>query len=262
MCVFTGPVREVAQTRIFARRTGEGRQALAYAMSVALDQEVAMVLPLPTPAGAPEDAISWIDLSGYPDLFDDLRSCFEPISGGFDDLGAPAPRAFAATLPVEEVGDYEASFVPSRADFARLDPRFQLSSDILDQLAGAQANDWGFAVFKLRAEPRPWYGRLGRSASEPKRFHPMAFTFPTRDSRTFFPTVHVHDGGWHDQARFDHALYWQGEPAAALEPTWNRAYVPVEDLVDVARTRGLLTQGSVRRRLMQGPHPNRDVWVR
>ncbi len=45
------------------------------------------------------------------------------------------------------MGSFEASFVPTRRDFSRLDQRFRLPDDVWQALLGY--DDWGFAVFKL-----------------------------------------------------------------------------------------------------------------
>ena len=54
----------------------DGRQFLAYSMIVNAEKELAMVLPLPVKVGATEEAVSFIDLSGYPDFFADLLKGF------------------------------------------------------------------------------------------------------------------------------------------------------------------------------------------
>ena len=72
MCCFTGPVLSVSSTKIFARDAGDKRQYLAYGIDLNTTKEVAMVLPLPVPANSPDDAVKFIDLSGYPTLFTDL----------------------------------------------------------------------------------------------------------------------------------------------------------------------------------------------
>jgi len=42
----------------------------------------------------------------------------------------------------------------------------------------------------------------------------MAFEFPTGNSKKpFYPTVHVHDGGYHNKADFFHTLYCQRDNA-------------------------------------------------
>lgn len=187
MCMFSLRVQYVRGTRIFARLDG-GRQVLVYEMRLSTPAEVAMILPLPVARGAGEAALDFIDLSDYPRFFDDMARCFEVKTRG--------PRAAGAEpLAVRRVGAFEASFVPSTADFGRLDERFRLDEGVWRALP--EYTDYGFAVFQLAA---------GES-----RVHPMAFWFPTREPGSlFYPTVHVHDGLVHERARFDHILYAQG----------------------------------------------------
>jgi hypothetical protein len=118
MCIFTGAVHDVSSTAIFARQTDNSRQVLVYSMALVASADVAMVLPLPVPPGSPEQAVRFIDLSAYPEFFDDINEAVYRES-----FGGQQP------LVVHEVGSFEASFVPTRHDFARLDERFaRLSS--------------------------------------------------------------------------------------------------------------------------------------
>ena len=141
------------------------------------------------------------------------------------------------TLEVHNVGDYEASFVPTIADFSRLDARFKLPDKTWSQIP--EYADYGFAVFKLnqsvmqpatgfqmprlpeRSNPsmrRTMSQRGPVSNQEDHEFHPMAFSFPTRmPDAVFFPTVHIHDGEVHESEEFDHTLYLQPHPAIASE---------------------------------------------
>ena len=73
MCVFSQPVESVTRTRIFARRHTPGRQLLVYAMQYRAAGELAMILPLPVPAGCGEDAVRFLDLSGHTSFFADLE---------------------------------------------------------------------------------------------------------------------------------------------------------------------------------------------
>lgn len=251
MCCFSRPVDRVADTRILARGLDDGRQVLVYAMDFAAAGDLAMVLPLPVPAGVAEDAVSFVDLSGYPTLFADLDKAFPP---------PPQPRgrslgtrvlATPTTLKVHAVGAFEASFSPSRADLARLDARFRLSEAALDALPDAATA--GFVVFRLKGD--------GRSQS----VHPMAFRFPRRDrARLFFPTVHVHDGQVHDRARFDHALYAQsaGAPGPVHGAAWVPSEVPLARTVALDRAAGTLTGELPAWKLrLSGLLPNQDVRV-
>lgn len=198
MCCFSAPMTEVRNTRIFAARRPGGRQLVVYEMTFdASADAVAMVLPIPVAPGTGEDAVEFIDLTKDRTFFDRLYDCFDHYGapgGGFDSLGAATAFRSPPPLVVHEVGVFEASYVPSRADFGRLDPRFRLSDRVLDGL-GKRASR-GFVVVKLA------------TGKGEKAMHPLAFTFPSQDpSRLFYPTVHAHDGDFHADADYDHALY-------------------------------------------------------
>jgi hypothetical protein len=167
---------------------------------------------------------------------------------------------------VHDVGDFEASFVPSPRDFDRVDARFRLPGDVFEALP--EYADWGFCVFKLRRAPGSrgsglldlFKSKSQKSTSgKPRTVHPMAFEFPRRDpSALFFPTVHVHDGEVHPTAEFDHALYCQTE--RALEPfmQWERSAVRADRLP--AESQRWVERGSfVYKRTLVGEHPNRDT---
>jgi FimV-like protein len=209
------PSLSVSQTRIFARHTEPGKQAIVYSMRVSSENRLAMILPLPVAINSGEEAVDFYDLSGYQEFFRDLeKACFcEIITDPFftldDDLGASLDiDSAAANLAVHNVGDYEASYVPTVDDFSRLDSRFRLPDNVWKQLP--IGDDYGFAVFQLRIEISN-----DRKSIE-NEIHPMAFEFRTRDKeKLFFPTVHVHDRQYHDKARFDHALYCQHKNARA-----------------------------------------------
>lgn len=245
MCIFSGERTDlrVAGTRIYGRLDGD-RQCLIYAMQLASREDVAMILPVPVVAGAPDDAMQFVDLSEHATLFDDLAMLFAPPPSAFGPpQRGPAPLDLSARLVVHEVGAFVASFVPRLADFSRLDPRFRLPDAVWAALP--QYADWGFAVFQL--------------AKGDAKLHPMAFHFPTRaPSRVFFPTVHVHDGSVRDLAAFDHELYWQGAPEG--HPTDGVSLVPVSASM-AERSKGLLVAASARRRVMRGHHENADVWI-
>jgi hypothetical protein len=248
MCCFSGPVEDVSGTRIFARLDGQ-RQALVYQMQFSATADLAMVLPLPTPAGSAEDALEFVDLSGYEDLFDDLWSGF-PQPRSLSRGRGPNSDSFGE-LEVVQVGSFEASFVPTLADFERLDARFRLDAGVWDALP--QYADWGFAVFKLR--------------SQDHSVHPMALWFPTRQPEAvFFPTVHIHDGGVHARARFDHTLYCQLPPqrhgGTGFAGTWQESDDVARGFVDTERAAGLVAGGDhVYLRTLRGSLENRDTLV-
>ena len=265
MCIFSALVNSVNRTRIFARHAGEGRQHLVYSMAYDAPHDLSMILSLPTPPTAPEDAVTFIDLSGYPELFTDLQRCF-PVTRGLAAQAKVAPPA--ALLKVYEVGSFEASFAPTQADFARLDPRFRLADELWRSLPAY--DDFGFAIFKLKPGAR--------------EMHPMAFTFPLRDpERLFFPTVHIHHDTVESIADFDHVLYWQSERPLQVAAPFDSLRVEdaismfarvtslgrvermapsVPYIVDIPRTQGMVSATAPLYRLpVIGAYANADVWL-
>jgi hypothetical protein len=244
----------VGQTRIFAGALNEGRQALVYAMRVELDSELAMLLPVPIPPGAGEQAVEFRDLSGCADFFEHLDALF-PSTGHAPAFLSRAP--VRQTLEVKVVGDFDASFVPTPADFVRLDPRFRLPDGAFERLP--QYADYGFAVFKLRPVGRGVFRRAGV-----QHVHPMAFTFPRREpTQLFFPTVHVHDGAAHERALFDHSLYCQPGGALSRLLSWERSRSGPGPEVAPAATQGCIDRAEpVFRDTLFGPLSNRDYHLR
>jgi hypothetical protein len=258
MCCFSRAVEHVGQTKIFARAKMDGRQVLVYSMNLRIREPLAMILPLPVPADSAEDAVRFIDLSGYANFFDDLKAAFPPMFAGPAPVGRGVALAapVVQTLAVHEVGDFEASFVPRVRDFSRLDERFRLAPDAFDKLP--LYSDWGFAVFQLA----PKKGLVGRAQDQ--TIHPMAFEFPRRDpSALFFPTVHIHDGTVHPRAHFDHTLYCQDEGIIGETLDWQRSHGSVGAKVDELRARGVVRGDRVGfARPLFGERANRDVVLR
>src|SRR5262245_35443864 len=149
MCCFTTKT-EVHGTRIFARMNGPNTQVLAYQMEFAAKEPTAMILPLPVALPAGESSVRWISLKEYGGFFNDLGKGFPELEppGQMSRSKSAVAVAAAPTLAVHDVGDFEASFVPSIADFSRLDPRFVLPKDVWNAIP--EYKDYGFAVFQLK----------------------------------------------------------------------------------------------------------------
>lgn len=247
MCCFSRPVLDVSSTKIFARLGIGVDQFIAYAMNLSANEDLSMVLPIPVVPGSGEKAVKFISLEKYPKLFDDLWKGFpEPVSrGGADPFGAAADLP-QTKLEVQSVGAFDASFVPSIADFSRLDERFRLPQDVWKKLPG-YAN-FGFAVFKLKQMNGP--------------VHPMAFSFPSSMPQAlFFPTLHIHDGEIHAREKFDHTLYCQGGGINAKE--WQESPGIAVQFVKCGLTQDIVSpQHHVYRRQMRGSQENGDVLLR
>jgi hypothetical protein len=243
MCCFTRPVKQVADTNIFARDSADGRQYLVYSMALAADEDLAMVLPLPVAKRSGEDAVRFINLEGYSRFFDDLRAGFPDLRDLWRGLGGAAA---GSTLKVVEVGSFEASFVPTVADFDRLDERFRMPAGVWDELPTYR--HFGFAVFKLKSGAR--------------KVHPMAFEFPRdRPEQLFFPTVHVHDGRVRKMAQFDHDLYCQVADGRRV-PHWEESPEPAGGFTRIDKAQGVLDPDvTCWRDRIHGRHMNVDILV-
>ena len=248
MCCFSRPVNLVEKTRIFARLISKERQAIAYQMSIDAPEDLAMILPIPVVQPAKEDAVEFVSLEKYEDFFKDLEK-------GFPRPPTKSSRAYdSASLPetleleVHSVGSFDASFVPTVADFTRLDARFKLPEGTWDKLPTYK--NYGFAVFKLK-----------KGSSD---VHPMAFTFPSeiaKEAKLYFPTVHIHDGEVHAKEDFDHLLYAQTWTGAAMPgQTWRESSQLASQFSKAEKSKGLIWEkGHVYRREMVGNLKNEDV---
>jgi hypothetical protein len=254
MCIFSQEVGHVGSTRIFIADLGHGVHATAYQMAFLAPEPVAMILPVPVLKGTGEEALTFVDLGGYDGFFDDLARCFprpRGIGGGYGMADTPQ----VSLLAVHEVGDYVASYVPSVADFHRLDPRFRLPEAAWETLP--DYHDFGFAVFQLR----PGKGM--------QRVHPIAYRYPAGvPEELFFPTVHVHDGGRADAtASFDHDLYFQhsGRPPDR-DLTWKVGTLLPGQVMDIGRGQGLVAPDlplvhATIRNTYGDKHPNADIVI-
>jgi hypothetical protein len=247
MCCFSRRVELVADTQIFARDAKDGRQYLVYSMRMSAAEDLAMILPIPVPKNSADDAVRFINLEKYADFFKEMRAGFPVPLSDFGRGNVPPGAKSEAPKPLKvfEVGSFEASFVPAIKDFARLDDRFRLPSEVWDKLPAYK--DSGFAVFKLKKGA--------------KEVHPMAFEFPRADAKQlFFPTVHIHDGKVHPKAHFDHALYCQSPSVKMMQ--WEESTRPVGMFMTVNKAQGLLdAEQHCYRKKMRGDLKNEDIIV-
>ena len=261
MCCFAQPILSVSDTNLFARLStaDSASQLLVYQMQFESQVQNAMILPLPVAIPSREDSVRFISLKHYDDFFKDLSRGFPseaPPTRGFLPWNRMAPTA-DAQLVVHDVGDFVASFVPTLADFRRLDSQFVIPKESWEKLP--EYSDYGFAVFQLKS-----------LAGKP---HPMAFEFTTRwPGRIFFPTVHIHDGEVHDMDQFDHVLYLQHPEFDRVVGTYRgprtpdattrfvRSKWPAQNFCKTGRTEGIVVPNQlVHRTEIRGLQRNQDV---
>jgi hypothetical protein len=249
MCCFSRRVELVSDTNIFARPSKDGRQFLVYSMTFKAGEELAMILPIPTPKDSKEDAVKFINLEKYDNFFAEMRSGF-PLT--LSDSNSPHRGSKKDDLPgrklvTVDVGSFVASFVPSVKDFSRLDDQFKLPTEIWDKLP--QYKEWGFAVFQLKK------GHL--------KIHPMALEYPRADAKKlFFPTVHIHDGSVPKKAKFDHMLFCQGPDSDRLMEWEETPGLAESFMTKLDKAQGIVdAKAHVYRKAMSGMFDNKDVLV-
>ena len=252
MCCFSRPVKHVARTRIFARPTEGNRQVVIYQMQFEAEESLAMILPVPFRSGADPKEFKFFNFSSYPKFFSDLRFGFPQsrnamshglLSRRYGLVPPPAPK-----LEVFQMGSFEASFVPTLADFERLDERFRIDAAILRKIPGYDR--MAFAVFKLKP---------GR-----QEVHPMGFAFPRQNpKRLFFPTLHIHDGTVHPEEFFDHDLFAQGsDEQSPAVLGWVESTGLVSQFMQFDRTAEILHNNAhAYWRPIHGPFKNEDIYV-
>lgn len=248
MCCFTGYVQSVEDTSIFVRDLGNGRHALAYAMTLETRDEVAMILPVPVLPGSGEDALKFINLQNYSSFFRDLDRMFpEKVHSRMMKSAVYGAAIACSTLVVHDVGNFIASFVPTVNDFGRLDARFQFDKSIWEKLP--DYSTFGFAVFQLKPGNQ--------------KVHPMAYTYPAADpDALFFPTTHVHNKVVEKNAHYDHVLYYQHTGDFA-DAGWEKSDLVPADYIKMEKVEGLVhASHSIERLKVRGYHPNHDHILR
>lgn len=203
MCIFTGPVDTVTNTKIFATMLGgesAGTQFTCYNNVVELKNAnpVAMVIGLPNPTGEP-DKINMFDMSPYPEFFDKLQSLFHApvVYRGMKGPGLSMKNSPPKVLPVLKCGPYSYSVAPTFADLKRIDwTRFEMSPDVEKLLESQYANN-GFGFLVCLCSETGSYPTIGVT-------HPAL-----ANGELFLPTMHEHAGGADGStvADWDHTIY-------------------------------------------------------
>ena len=209
MCIFSGEVEQVANTKIFVsvafpakvesehknghirtRKTinGKALQLTVYSNNVQVNsnhvnenKEIAMILPFPLIKGP--NRVKILDMSNYPNFFGDLEMMFPII----DSHEFRSQNIFTEEddrlLEVHHVGQYKASVVPNFSKFDLLQyDEFNLTSDVKQLLKQYYQKGYGFMVCIIDAHN-----------SRAKQYHPFAYVHELRpDKHLFVPTRHYH----------------------------------------------------------------------
>jgi hypothetical protein len=232
-----GRVVNVTDTNIcvfLCNDTDVERQMTIYANSVTLEAKsppVAMILPVPVPVRASDDAeeshdVRMVDTSVDPEgerIFGVLEKMFGVERNPYVSNGEPVVKktSMRSSLPVLRCGSYKYSVVPGVDDFARLDAALsgRPSEGVMALLRRQYATGFAFLVCKL-----------GHGA----RYHPVAYTHPLMSvpvpadaagaegavktvKHLFVPTMHWHGTAEETHPEWDHLIYVLGGRVAQPE---------------------------------------------
>lgn len=185
MCIFSGDVENVKNTKIFvapcSRRT---TQLTVYSNQVSLKNEGFMVLPFPG------KFVKFVDLTERKELFKDLEEYF-PKSRS-------KSLSYSYEPKLEKVGSYQAV---AMSDFKELSMTSQklninLDPEVVSFLEKHYSFGFGFVVFRLMKE---------------MEYHPFGYVHTTDTGKMFVPTMHYHSRTDQDKkqvtADWDHKIY-------------------------------------------------------
>lgn len=196
MCIFSGDVEEVNNTKIFISvvypakleikkdkrykvPVGKPLQLVIYSNAVQNNDNIAMILPFPLISG--KNRVKILDMSKYSNFFDDIELMFPSIN---TNNTRSSNNYFDSDelLEVHYVGNYKASIVPSFSSFDKLQyNEFNLKPDVKELLKKYYYNRFGFMVCIIN------------NNTKKSQFHPFAYVHEIRDdNRIFIPTRHYH----------------------------------------------------------------------
>jgi hypothetical protein len=192
MCIISGQVHYVANTRIFAYPYND-RQMTVYQNQVGTGKQALMILPVPYPQSIRfEEAVM-----KTPDFFGLCERSFTIEHTLSVTRSLSAEGQAKQYLEVRNIGPYAVSVANTLEDIQRLDPSvFQLEEELTFLLQGQYPSPFGFLCCVLRRGEQ--------------KYEPLAYShkrlFP---DRLFLPTLHyhTHPGDFGHTEEWSHDIY-------------------------------------------------------
>lgn len=210
MCIVSGPVERIANTRIVVARLPGDRQLTVYANTVDLKDGVPVAMILPYPEGEVEVLTTTkSDMS----LFQFIESFHADLGTFGGTLSRGAPAAQSAPLEVRRAGSYRYSIAETVTDLHRADPNiFALGGGALKGLLEEYiAKKFSFLVCRIDADAD---------------YAPFAYVTPVVKDRLFVPTKHYH-GEPEESSHWDHTVYVLDNVKRGL--VWSRGGLPAPE---------------------------------
>jgi hypothetical protein len=262
MCMISGKIEKVNNTKIFAANIGNHKQLTVYSNDVQLSntqKPVAMILPYPK-SKTPVQVIETNSLDNG--FFHDMNACF-PSSEGMTLTFGRGKILKSATdyLPVLRSGNYQYSLAHSTQDLNRINPDvFRITGPLQSLLQDYENNHFAFIVCIIDS-----------SAA----YSPFAYITGIVNAQIFVPTKHYHEhetsssgfgllsdvyqwgssGAYSDD--WDHSIYLlnTGQTGNALQSFQNKKRYSFADYLSPYPTE------KMHKITMIGRHPNNDVVV-
>lgn len=220
MCIFSGPVETVSNTKICVgtmatpaefqiSKTAPEKlhQFTVYGNSVSFHgKNVAMILPCPVNPLLANGGIKVYDMSKKTRVFVKLDNLFPKPRSMTLSYDAFASTNSAETLKVFKSGNYSVTIVPDFTKFKNLDwSAFSLNPDVVRLLENKYATNYGFVVCRLQPDAK---------------YEPIAYSHPIMIAERqilldgskqkqmiyFVPTKHFHNDA-NELPDWDHTVY-------------------------------------------------------
>lgn len=171
MCIVSGDIDDISNTKIFCGKVSPDTQITVYSNQIKTTQKAlpsAMILPVP------KKVTKVVDMSKNPNFFDELNKACQPLTRGRGTLGISTN---SYSLPVERCGSYRYTIVPNISSFKELrNDIFDIDLKCIDYMTRFYSNEFEFIVCIL---------------DQNAEYSPFAYTHPCIDT-LFVPTRHYH----------------------------------------------------------------------
>ena len=255
MCMISDEIISVGKTRRFVGVNTGTRQKQITIYSNEVDTESlknSMILPVPFP-----ESVKFIDMSEYPDIFEDCESSFENIVTRSLNYGRGDYFSDNCFLDVLDVGSYKVSLAKNIQELSNVDPHvFTIPSEFIEMLKeNYTSKSWGFIIC-----------RLDKGLKE---YHPFAYSHNIAGNNVFIPTRHYHKHSAGEvviknRADWDHDIYFYNIKKTLDRSIYDSCKQVCRKTHNVKRSKIDFPLGDIHsfeKAKIDGLYTNDDIWV-
>lgn len=218
MCMVSGDVKDIKNTRIFTSKINLNAQLTVYSNTIDTVKKrlpSAMILPIPN------KLIKVIDMTNVKDFFTKIDYLFDEPTLGFSLNNNSGSRS----LKVYRSGSYRYSVVKSFADFNKLNTLFDLDLKCIDYVKKHYSYDFEFLVCILDSD---------------SEYIPIGYIHENTSDKLFIPTRHYHT---HPNRNFEphnlgefHAFNSQINAPSSTDEHWDHEIYVIQPQVKYYKT--------------------------